>query len=871
MDMTKIIQGAVGVLLCASALFAEEVSQPKYLNPSLGVEERISDLLPRLSIKEKIELTVDMTPPVAGGAYGIPGFVRGEALRGMSGPRINEVTVWPAPICLAGSFNPQLIYEMGVMASDEGRAQRHSGHKNGRNCFGLGGPLLVYAPNLNMGRDPRWGRSTETYGEDPYLTGRMGVQFVKGMQGDHPRYLKMGACPKHFAANNVEDNRFGHNAVVSERWLRDYYFKGFMPSFLEANPSAVMTAYNAINGVPCAANEWLVSVLRKDWNWKGVVLEDASAAMLMADEDTRRKGNHHYVKTFEEAAALSLKAGHDFMLSGTWRKGLEKAIANGRVDEKELDRAVRQTMRLRIRLGELDPDELIPWSKLPIETLGCDKHTAHSRMAAQQGMVLLKNNGVLPLKRDAIKKIAVVGPNANILIKGGYSGDPKHPSTIASGLKEVAGTNVTVSIAGWQAGRAEDLINTRYSNTVGTDGVAGWKVEYFNNANVAGDPVATGFSPAIDFMAGGAEQTARKLPAGVELIHSARYSAEIVAPETGTYKLNAFFDDYVRVAVDGKEVIKFDGSHWRIERRGSIDLEKGKSYQFVVEYSNIDKGSNYQMLWERPASEEGLQFNETELASKADVVVAALGLVDRDEGEGYDRFLDRLHDDQMAMLKKVLDVNKNVVVVLVGGSPISDPELYKIAPAVLQAWYPGQAANAVADLLFGDVNPSGHLPCTIVKTWKDLPHKDDYEIDRGRTYMYFDKEPCFAFGYGLSYTEFEFSKLAVDSTVVTAGDTINVTCEVKNTGDVAGSDVVQVYGRESIAQPGQPKRRLIGFFRVADLEPGESRPITIPVKVQNLAYWNAKAHDYVVPKGNWTIELAESSDEIVDVSEITVQ
>lgn len=864
------IGSLVIVLLSLSSAYAEE--KLPYLNPDLSIEERLDDLTSRTSIQQKTHALMDFSTPIDEGDVRIPGFDRGESLHGLASPKHHAVTVWPIPICLGGTWDDQLIYDMGVMISDEARAQHHHGTKM---RVGSRGPLVLYAPGVYLARDPRWGRYQECYGEDPFLVSRLAVAYVKGMQGDHPEYLKTACTTKCFVAYNKEHMRFGYNAEISERWLRDYYFKVHKACFQEANCRSTMTAYNALNGIPCSGNKWLLTdVLKGEWGFTGFIMEDASATMAMAKEDTRRQGKHGYVDTFAEASALALNAGMDFMLCNVWNHHLEDAISQGLTTEAKLNEAFRRVMRVRMELGEFDPPQMSPWYHLPFSTLAKPEHTAHARMVAQKGIVLLKNekiNGdkLLPIDRTKVKSIAVVGPNSQVRTLGIYSGIPKYKTSILEGIKEVAGKDVKINFVPWVKARTEELVSGRSSSTVGLDGVPGWKVEYFNNHEFKGKPV---YTTVVDHISINPDT---KLPEGITVEqYSIRWRADINPPQDGKYRFNAFTEDYITMTVDGEMVIEERRPHWRIERRAEKELKSSRSYDIVVDYVNWEKNTYIELFWEKPAAALSQEYGEVEAAKNSDVVVAVLGLHERDEGEGStDRVFPNIAEDQLEMFKKVAAVNPNIIVVLINGSPLTLDTVRDVAPAILEAWYPGQAGIAAADLLFGDVNPSGHLPSTIYKSWDPIGTIDEFDLARGkRTYMYTDdSNVAYPFGFGLSYTEFKFSGLKLDNKKIAADGIMNVKVTVQNTGKVDGSDVVQLYVREAKRTEGRPKRRLVGFKRVDDLKAGQKREVELSFKVKDLENWDQAKKQMCVYPGKYSLEVGQSSADIVLTKTFSVQ
>ncbi len=647
----------------------------KFQDTKYSFEERVEDLVNRLTLEEKISQMVQNSPAIE--RLGIPNYEWwNEALHGVA--RAGIATVFPQAIGLAATFDSKLMLKIAKAISDEARAKHHKALKEGKRARYFG--LTFWSPNINIFRDPRWGRGQETYGECPYLTSTLAVQFIKGMQGNDKKYLKTAACAKHFAVHSGPDNlRHTFDAIVTEKDLRETYLPAFKAS-VEAGVEIVMGAYNRLKGVPCCANKRLLdTILRKEWGFKGHVVSDC-----MAIVDIWK--NHKYTQTSEAAASASIKAGCDLNCCidecEEPRIAVKKAIACGLLSEEDINIAVKRLFMTRMKLGMFDPPSKVKYSKIKYSVVDSTKHRALAHKAAQESIVLLKNNGLLPLNIKKIKTVAVMGPNADDLdvLLGNYCGTPSSPVTLLSGIKE-------------------------------------------------------------------------------------------------------------------KGVI--------------VNYAKG-----------CDLKSNNKEGFE--AATKALKF--------ADIGIIALGLSPKIEGEVCDVEGERedlgLPGVQEELLKELKKLQKPIIVVLFGGGGMAFDLV--LADAILFAWYPGQTGGrAIADIIFGNYNPAGRLPVTFYKSVADLPPFTDYNME-GRTYRYFKGEPLFPFGYGLSYTKFSYSNVRVGKKKLKAGSQQTISVTVKNTGDMAGDEVVQVYLKDVTASVKVPIRQLAGFQRI-HLKPGKKKTLKFKI------------------------------------------
>ena len=778
----------------------------KFKDTTYSLEERVQDLMARMTLKEKLAIIIETSP--ANDRLGIPKYNHGnEALHGVVRP--GTFTVFPQAIALGATFDDALIEEIADAISDESRAVHHHGkgdHVTEDQYEGrYNGLLTFWSPDLNICRDPRWGRTGETYGEDPYLAGKMGAAFVRGLQGNDPHYLKAVATPKHYTANNEEHNRFSCNAEMSEKTLREYHLEPFRRAIEEGHPAAVMAAYNAINGQPCHQNSYLLTtILRDEWGFDGYVVSDCSGIARLWDA-------HHKHDDPADAASAALNAGIDLECGSYspyehfYMEFLERQLAEGKTTEARIDEACRRVLTARFKLGQFDPEEMVPFSKIPLSVVGCERHAALAYRAAAESIVLLKNDGLLPLRPDM--KVAVVGNNAHLCQFGDYSGRPKNPPVSPlDGIRALGGDNVT--FVRWTGNRSADQYAVITSDHLrDPDGNPGLRGSYYNFAHFVGAcKVRT--DDKIDF--------AWRDQMPDSFIETQQYSIRwegVLAPEiSGTYFLRL---NYSGCAPCETPKVFFDGRE--IGTQTAVQMEGGKTYPITVEYIKSAESPSVQLSWIMP-EEDGYEIFSAECraAEEADAVVAVMGLGTEYEREGRDKDSLDLPPEQAELLRRLWEVNRNLIVVLVTGSPLTVPEVHEQSAAVIEAWYPGESGGrALADILYGAVNPSGRLCATFPKSVSDIPAFDDYEMSHGRTYMYNKRTPLYPFGFGLSYTSFAYSELTADEHTVSV--------RVKNTGDRDGDEVVQLY-LDSAGLAGQPMLRLVRFKRVA-LAAGEETTV----------------------------------------------
>ena len=829
-------------LVFSGTLFAQK---EVYKDMDAPQHERIMDLLSRLTIEEKISLLRATSPGIP--RLEIEKYYHGnEALHGIVRP--GNFTVFPQAIGLASMWNPDFLYEISTVISDEARA-RWNELNRGKDQKRLFSDLLTFwSPTVNMARDPRWGRTPETYGEDPFLSGKLGVAFVKGLQGNDPHYLKVVSTPKHFAANNEEHNRFECNPQISERDLREYYLPAFERCIIDGKAQSIMTAYNAINDVPCTLNTWLLKkVLRTDWGFNGYVVSDCGAPSLLVT-------HHEYVKTPEAAATLALKAGLDLECGdNVYIEPLMNAYKQYMVSEAEIDTAAYRILRARMMLGLFDDPAKNPYNALSPSIVGCEKHKNMALEAARQSLVLLKNeNNFLPINPKKIKSIAVVGINAGNCEFGDYSGKPVNvPVSVLDGIRNRVGDDIKIVYAPWKSSSSgyEMITKANFPN--------GLKAEYYNNKHLQGTPqVRT--DENINF------EPANQAPDPFlpESPLSIRWSGDLVPSVSGKYTLAFATDDGCRLYIDDKMVIDSWKNRGLTTDSVVVTLEKDKKYRLVAEYFDNAGEASAKLYWRTPDFEKKALLDLYGDAKKAiqecDMTIAVMGINKSIEREGRDRDHIELPKDQELFIEEAYKLNPKMAVVLVAGSSLAVNLMDEHVPAILNAWYPGeQGGTAVAEALFGDYNPAGRLPLTYYRSLDDLPPFDDYAVQKNRTYMYFTGKPLYAFGYGLSYTKFDYRKLSVDQDA----ENVRLSFTIKNSGKYNGDEVAQVYVQFPEIGVKVPIKQLKGFERV-HIAKGKNLPVTITVPKKELRIWNERKGEFFTPSGNYVFMVGASSDDI---------
>ncbi len=865
---------AAALLLGAVPALANE---PVYRDLDRSFEERAADLVSRMTLEEKVSQLQNDAPAIA--RLGVPKYEWwNEALHGVA--RAGAATVFPQAIGLAATFDARLMHEVATVISDEGRAKHHEFARRDQRYRYQG--LTFWSPNINIFRDPRWGRGQETYGEDPYLTARMGVAFVKAMQGDDPRYRKVDATAKHYAVHSgPEADRHHFDVRPSERDLWETYLPAFRALVQEGRVASVMGAYNRVNGESASASPRLLQdILRKQWGFNGYVVSDCDSI-----EDIFK--HHKIVPTAEQAAALGVKSGLEVNCGKTYA-ALVSAVRQGLLTEAELDEAVRRAMLTRFQLGMFDPPERVRWAQIPYSVNQAPAHDQLSRRAAQASIVLLKNDKLLPLSRDT-GTIAVIGPTADEVMSllGNYYGTPSAPVTILQGIRAAVGAKTKVLysrgtdlVEGREEPRAAPVIEPAYLRPAAGASEQGLKGEYFRGREFAGTPALTRVdarvafrwdrgAPTDDLVAQGQLSQERGL-SGDDF--SVRWTGQLLPPVSGRYELSVGANDGFRLFLDGRMVLESWDLNPRVQSKSAfVDLEAGKAYDIRLEYFEDIRDAEVRLAWRLPGAKP--PFEEAlDAARAADVVVFVGGLTGDVEGEemkvsypgfsGGDRTDQRPPASQRKLIQALHATGKPVVLVLTTGSALAVDWPKQNLPAILVAWYPGQrGGNAVADVLFGDANPAGRLPVTFYKADEKLPPFEDYDM-RGRTYRYFEGEPLYPFGHGLSYTRFAYSNLKVDRSSVSRDGTAQVSVLVKNTGSRAGDEVVQLYVRAVDSKQFRARKELRGFERVT-LKPGEQRRVSfLLTPSRDLTYYDEQRKTYAVDPGKYEIQVGASSEDI---------
>jgi beta-glucosidase len=709
------------VILTGLFLSSSPAVDVLYRDVSQPVDRRVADLISRLTLEEKATLLDHQGPTLA--RFNIRADQWNQCLNGVQWDR--PTTLFPSCIAMSATWDTNLVHEIASVLSDEARAIYNGWHLD-PNAPGEHKGLIYRDPVINIGRNPYWGRNHEAWGEDPFLTGRMAVSYVEGLQGNDPRYLKIAATLKHFAVNNVETDRQKLNAVVPERMLREYWLPHFREAVVEGKASSLMASYNAINGTPNNINHWLLTdVLKNEWHHDGFVVSDLGGVRTMVD------GHEKKQMTIEDAVAKSLMAGCDFS-DREFRENIPAAVRDGKLTEARLDDALTRVLRVRFRLGEFDPFDSVPYSRISTNVINSAEHRALALKTAQESIVLLKNeNNLLPLDAAKLKRIAVIGPLANRIILNNYNGKTGKTVTALEGIKDRAGENAEVLYA-----------------------------------------------------------------------------------------------------------------------VGGLVTERGPK--------------------DKPFDETAELKRAVELARRADVALVFVGTDQRVEQEGCDRKTLGLTGNQEELVEAVFAANPKTMVVEMSAGPLTVPWIAKNVPALLQAWWAGEeGGHAIADVLFGDVNPAGRLPHTVYASEAQVPPVDEYDITKGFTYMYVHGEPLFPFGHGLSYTTFKYGGLKLSADKIKSDGAVNVSVDITNTGERAGDEVAQLYVHQEKSAVKVPVKELRGFQRI-HLQPGETQAVHFTLPAAKLAIWDVATHGFVVEPGAFEVMVGASSADIRLRDEVAV-
>ncbi len=860
---------AFASLLCLPAagaiVGAQAVDKPGYLDASLSLDRRVEDLVGRMTLEEKISQMMDHAPAIP--RLQVPEYNWwNEALHGVA--RAGLATVFPQAIGFAATWDDGLVQRMATVISDEARAKHHDALRKGNHDRYFG--LTIWSPNINLFRDPRWGRGQETYGEDPFLTGHLAANFVRGLQGDDPKYLKTVSTLKHFAVHSgPEPERHTFDAIVDERSLYEDYLRHFEIALREGGAYSVMCAYNRVDGqAACGSDRLLRDVLRGSWQFPGYVVSDCGAI----DDIYRR---HKVVQTAAEAAAVAVKTGTDLECGSTYR-ALSDAVRQRLITEAQINTALKRLFTARFKLGMFDPPSMVRYAQIPMSNVDSPEHRALALQVARESIVLLKNGrGVLPLHKD-IGTLAVIGPNADEwrMLLGNYNGLPSDAVTPLRGIREAVGPSTKVLHAvGSDLAEGFPVYSAVPGDALFTaDGRPGLRVEYFGNRTMSGAPVAT----EVDSTVNGNWGEGAPKPGMNPDDFGVRWTGTLRAPQSGSYRVGLVGTVKYRLLVDDKPLLQSvyssrDGEFpdARPTYSQPIQLEANHDYRIRVEGQESYGIADLQLLWATP--HDVLETEALDVARQADAVVLFLGLTPRLEGEempvtvpgfrGGDRTAIELPAPQQQLLERIGALGKPTVLVLLNGSALAVDWAQQHVPAIVEAWYPGQAAGtAIADVLFGAYNPGGRLPVTFYGATSDLPPFDDYRMT-GRTYRYFAGRALYPFGHGLSYTSFRYERVRTSAAALRVGGAITVNVDLTNTGTRAGDEVVQLYVQHLGSRVPRPPLELRGYSRIT-LKAGERRTVAFPLRAADLAYWDTAGHRWVTEPDRIRLRVGASSADL---------
>jgi beta-glucosidase len=842
-------------------------SSPAYLNTSLPIDQRVDDLISRLTLEEKVRQMQHTAPEIP--RLGVPSYDwSNEALHGVA--HSGYATIFPQAIGMAATWDANLVHLEAETIATEARAKYNQAQREGNhsNYFGID----FWSPNINIFRDPRWGRGQETYGEDPFLTARLGVAFVTGLQGDNPQYYKVIATPKHYAVHSgPEPLRHGFNVHVSPHDLEDTYLPAFRATVVEGHADSVMCAYNALDGTPACANKFLLQdTLRDTWKFQGYVTSDCGA---VGDITT----GHKFTPDNEHGAAAAVRAGTD-TTCGDEYVALVEAVHDGLIKESEIDTSLKRLFTARFRLGMFDPPGTVAFNQIPYSEDDSPQHRQLALRAARQAIVLLKNqDGILPLK-PGLKTLAVIGPNAESLepLEGNYSGTPSHAVYPLEGMRKLFGdkTKIVYAEGSPYVEQVPVPVPSCFFHLADEADRQGLKGEYYSNTDFSGKPVLTRVDPQIQFY----WNAAAPVPGVSWKAFSVRWTGMLTPPAPGAYTFSVGKPGWphgsdkrgFRVFFDGQLVIdtlppspRSQLAEEKKKQEGTfqVNFKDTQPHALRVEYMHEAPpifGAGALLSWQPPL--EVLPHEAVRVAEQADVVAAFVGLSPILEGEqmpiqvpgfqGGDRTDIGLPAAQQQLLEALAATGKPLVVVLMNGSPLAVSWAQEHAAAVVEAWYPGEeGGTAIAETLAGVNNPSGRLPITFYASLDQLPPFEDYSM-QNRTYRYFQGKPLYAFGYGLSYSSFAYSNLKLSALQLQAGAPLAVQADVRNTSKMAGDEVAELY-LEFPPSAGAPARALRGFARV-HLLPGENRPVSYTLNARDLSMVNEQGERVVAP-GEYTL------------------
>ncbi|MEW9606453.1 xylan 1,4-beta-xylosidase [Bacteroides sp. L008] len=842
---------ALGV--CSLSLLFSCAQKLPYQDTSLTAEQRAEDLLPRLTLEEKVALMQNASPAIP--RLGIKEYDWwNEALHGVG--RAGLATVFPQAIGMGASFNDSLLYEVFDAVSDEARVKSRIFSENGVLKRYQG--LTFWTPNVNIFRDPRWGRGQETYGEDPYLTGQLGMAVVRGLQGpEDSKYDKLHACAKHFAVHSgPEWNRHSFDAEnIAPRDLWETYLPAFKDLVQKADVKEVMCAYNRFEGEPCCgSNRLLMQILRDEWGYKGIVVSDCGAI-----SDFYRPETHGTHPDKEHASAGAVLSGTDLECGGEYGS-LADAVKAGLIDEKLIDVSLKRLLTARFELGEMD--EQPAWAEIPASTLNSKEHQDLALRMARESLVLLQNkNNILPLNTGL--KVAVMGPNANdsVMQWGNYNGIPGHTVTLLEAVRSKLPEGQVMYEPGCDRTSREALQSLFSECSI--NGKPGFLAEYWNNRTREGEVVATDqISTPFHFATTGATTFAP----GVEITDfSARYESVFRPSQSGDVAFRFQLDGEVTLMVDGEQVAQ------KVYVKNPTNLytlqaKAGKEYHIEILFKQRNERATLDFDLGKQVE---INLNlAVEKVKDADVVLFAGGISPSLEGEempvevsgfkGGDRTDIELPAVQRDLLRTLKKAGKKVVFINYSGSAIGLVPESNTCEAILQAWYPGQAGGtAIVDVLFGDYNPAGRLPVTFYKDAGQLPDFEDYSM-KGHTYRYMQQQPLYPFGYGLSYTTFIYGEANLGKNTIGKGETAMLTVPVSNVGQRDGDEVVQVYLRSPADKDG-PRYTLRAFKRV-HIPAGQTKSVTIPLTHESFEWFDEATNTMHPVAGTYELLYGGSSD-----------
>lgn len=881
------------IVIISAIVFLPSVQAQLYKDTSFDFETRAWDLVDQMTLDEKISQLGNTSPAIP--RLGVDAYNWwNECLHGVA--RAGVATVFPQAIGMAATFDTNIMYRVADAISDEARAKHHESLRN--KDYGQYKGLTMWSPNINIFRDPRWGRGHETYGEDPYLTGQIGMQFVKGLQGDDPKYLKVVATAKHFAVHNgPESNRHEFNVTPNTRDLWETYLPAFEDLIVDAKAYSVMGAYNRVDGESASGSYMLLEdILRNKWSFNGYVVSDCGAIYDIY-------ANHKVVNTAEEAAAVGLRRGCDLNCGGIYQTAMKNAVEDGIIDEGEIDLALYRLVLARMKLGMFDPPDLVEYAQVPYSVNDSEMHNELALEMAQKTMTLLKNDGILPLNKKKLKKVAVIGPNANseAVLYANYSGTASHPVTVLQGIQHELGEQVEVRyMKGCPLVIDEieegdyTLVDAKYLHHEDSKGIksAGLIGEYFKGMGLAGEPAMKRIDNDINFNFYDKSPTETELAQGIinaELSlpadqFSIRWTGKLTAPLSSSFKIGVSSDDGFRLFINNKLIAGDWVSRKQRATFGDVEMIKDSTYDIRVEYFENKGGAVAQLVWQLSSKNadkdnDPMALSETELAyiKSADIAIFVGGLDANWEGEemggrssidGFyrgDRTKIELPAVQQKALKDIMATGTPTVFVLMAGSAIAFDGLENEIPAILMSWYPGQrGGNAVADVLFGNYNPAGRLPVTFYKSTYELADFEDYNMRAGKgfTYRYYQGEALYPFGHGLSYSTFAYSDIKIANSDIHKDDEFTVSFKVKNIGKLDGEEVVQLYVRDMESDMWMPNKQLRKFERIS-LAKGEEKIVILKLDpAKDLRYYNSTQREYMVDPGEFEIQIGSSSTDI---------